>query len=399
MNISEELEKSGLSPETYESCWSDIQDKLDGTSDLDWSEIKTKYNLSISSETLRKACSATPFGSYFVTKYFENKNENNDEQYIYKLAELRKEKQKLFDERAAINKINRENSRVEQDLEFLAKLIETDGKHRYSPVRYPVISGNNDLLACISDLHLGVCYKGRFGEYNSDIAQEYLANYAQQIITQGKLNNCRTVNIVLLGDMISGSIHPTIQLENRENVVRQIEIASRALTDFTYDIADNFSTVNIYSVGGNHSRIGQKDSVLRDERLDDLIPWYMECALKHLGNVHVHRENIESTVSEFEIQGKKYCAVHGDFDSFSETGLQKLSMTLGYIPDVVLFGHFHHCSFDTVGNTKIIRSGTFCAADEYTVGKRLVSKPEQIVCVCSSDGVETIIPMRLKRNE
>ena len=49
-----------------------IDEKLDGISDSDWVEIKDRYNIQLSSDTIRKS-SNTIFGGKFRTEYFANK--------------------------------------------------------------------------------------------------------------------------------------------------------------------------------------------------------------------------------------------------------------------------------------------------------------------------------------
>ena len=55
MNITEELEKCGLSEEQYDECLQTILKKKNGDVDIDWSEICNQYKLPMSSVTLRKA--------------------------------------------------------------------------------------------------------------------------------------------------------------------------------------------------------------------------------------------------------------------------------------------------------------------------------------------------------
>ena len=97
------------------------------------------------------------------------------------------------------------------------------------------------------------------------------------------------------------------------------------------------------------------------------------------------------------IRGKKYLAVHGDFDPFSKNGVEKLVMMIGYIPDTVLFGHKHCCSLDECNGIKMIRGGSLCGSgDQYTIEKRINGKPAQMVCICSEDGVDCCYPVELK---
>ena len=50
-----------------------------------------------------------------------------------------------------------------------------------------------------------------------------------EVIAIQKVHNCENCYISLQGDMISGNIHKTIQVTNRENVIEQIKIASELI--------------------------------------------------------------------------------------------------------------------------------------------------------------------------
>lgn len=80
-NFDEELQKYGLTPELYESICKDIDDKIEGNNDLDWSEIKEKYNLTVSSDTIRKASSCVPFGAKFRINYLNNQINTNPKEF------------------------------------------------------------------------------------------------------------------------------------------------------------------------------------------------------------------------------------------------------------------------------------------------------------------------------
>jgi len=69
----EELQKYGLTTETYEAACNDIDMKQNGVLDLDWSEIREKYDIKLNSDTIRKA-NESVFGGSFRTAYFKNKS-------------------------------------------------------------------------------------------------------------------------------------------------------------------------------------------------------------------------------------------------------------------------------------------------------------------------------------
>ena len=88
--------------------------------------------------------------------------------------------------------------------------------------------------------------------------------------------------------------------------------------------------------------------------------------------------------------------VHGDFDSFSEKGVSKLVMMLGFKPTAIFYGHLHRCSFDDIAGVKIIRSGSFSGtSDDYTISKRLSGQPSQMVCVVDSNGINACYTVQL----
>lgn len=394
------LQEQNLTEEQYENCLSDIADKLNGKNDLDWSEIIAKYNLNMASDTLRKA-SSTIFGGQFVKDYYAKqyvqKSDNSDSTYDIQLREIRREKQKLFDERAAFNKSNRDVARLQQDLDYLESLIK---ENQYEPIHViPHEDRTKDLVVLLSDMHIGLDVESSFGKYNSDIAKTMLGKYLGEIIKAIELYQIKNVYVIVLGDACNGNIHATVQLQNRENVIEQIQLASELICDFIYHIAQNCDSVIVNSVmSSNHCRLGKKDEVLRDERLDNIVLWYAKAKLQNISNIlFAEEENIDATIAKNTIRGKIYYFVHGDYDSFSESGINKLIAMTKEFPNCICYGHLHKNSFDDINDVKIIRSGSFAGTyDDYTISKRISGKPSQMMFIVDSDGVNTLIPISLK---
>lgn len=305
--------------------------------------------------------------------------------------ELEQAKVQFRDERNAWNKQNAIDARVSQKLDYLEEVLRDNGEVRYPlPDVSTVKKSNNDLLVLLSDLHVGQTFNSSFGEYNSNLASKRITQYASEVIRIGQFNNCQTCYVSILGDLISGSIHKSIQVTNRENVIDQVKIASKLITDFIYLISPKFENVVVNNVSGNHSRLERKEDALHDERLDDLIGWIVKNSLSHLDNVIFMENDIDNGIGSFTIRGKEYISVHGDYDSYSKSGVSNLCMMIRRIPYAILFGHLHHCSVDETNDIKMIRGGSLAGAgDAYTIEKRLSCKPSQMVCVCSDKGVES----------
>lgn len=325
---------------------------------------------------------------------------NNDNEYIEKLRsekrELERAKIQFRDERNAWNKQNYIDARVEEKLDALERELLSQGRINFETHDNVNIMSDNDILVILSDFHIGQCFHSMWGEYNSDIAKKRLNQLLNEVIAIQKVHNSECCYISLQGDMLSGNIHKTIQVTNRENVIEQIKIASELISSFSYELSKVFSKVFISSVVGNHSRMDRKDESLHDERLDDVITWGIELSLKHIDNIFILKRNFDSGIAEMNIRNKTYIAVHGDYDRYSKTGVSGLCMHLGFIPYAITYGHLHTCAVDEANGVKMIRGGSLAGSgDDYTIEKRLSGKPSQMVCVCNNKGVVCYYPIEL----
>lgn len=311
--------------------------------------------------------------------------------------ELEQAKIQFRDERNAWNAQNRIDARVSQKLDCLETALKEAGEAKYESVDIAETDvSDNDLLVILSDLHVGQTFSSAWGEYNSNIAKQRLDKYLSKIINIRTRYRSQDCYVSIQGDLISGSIHKSIQISNRENVIEQIKIAAKLITDFCYGLSPYFRHVIITNVSGNHSRIDKKEDSLHDERLDDLIGWIVSSSLSHVKNIEFRNRNIDIGIASIDIRGKEYIAVHGDFDSFSTSGVGKLCLMLHRIPYAIIYGHLHRCSFDETNGVKMIRGGSLAGSgDSYTIEKRLDGRPYQMVCVCTEDGVDSYHPVEL----
>ena len=399
-----ELSKYGLTTETYEKSLQECSNKVQGISNVDWADIVEKYNLNIHYDSLRKSQQLAPFGGSFVSEYYkwklsQAKNVDNDE-YLHKIQlekqEIQKEKRKLFDERLDINKRLREESRLETTIEKFEDMLTDIGSKRY--ITYSTISNKSkeDMIVCLSDLHIGATFYGFDGYYDSRIAKERLNDYLAEIIEIQKTHKAENCTCVLLGDIISGNLHKVISVTNKENVIEQVKLACEYISDFVYELGKNFNKVELRGVSGNHSRIEEKEDALLGERLDTLIIWFVKSMLKNVPNITVEDENIDDTLSTFFVRDKLYYAVHGDFDGTNTNAVAKLVLWSKNTPYCILCGHKHYPAMSDVSGIKVIQSGSLCGSgDEYTRQKRLTGEPSQTVLVVNENGIKCHYPIIL----
>lgn len=311
--------------------------------------------------------------------------------------ELARNTIKFRDQRNAWNKQNYADSRVEETLDLLEEKLCEIGKVEFTDYENVEINSNNDLICCLSDLHIGQTFSSNFGEYNSSIAKRRLDDYLLEIVRIGKRHNSENVYLSLLGDQISGNIHLSIQVSNKENVIEQVKLSAELITNFAVELSKYFKRVFIIGVAGNHSRlIANKDKDIKDERLDILITWIIEQMTKHIDNVVVLHRNLDSGISDLSVRGKTYLGLHGDNDAMNSNAVGKLCMMLGFFPYAIISGHRHTPAYQEFNGVKYIQSGSLAGSgDDYTLAKRLSGKANQTVLVCTEKGIDAIYNVEL----
>lgn len=403
MDVKGLLAEYGLTEETYEAMLKDTEDKVNKSSDLEWADILEKYDIPMHYDTVRKACQPPLFGSTFVSEYYKQKmvesSANGNDAYLdkvnAKIQELKKERYKLNDERTELNKALRSEARLEDRLDKLEAALTAQGREEYEIQPITEINSDNDLIVMLSDLHLGAEYYSFTGCYNSDIAKERLNTYLNEIIKIQKRHSSENCHVILLGDEISGNIHSTIAVSNRENVIEQVKKVSDLVADFVYELSKVFKNVYLSSVNGNHSRLTRKEDAVKDERLDALVPWYVNAKLGCIPNVDVNMENLDSTITLLEVRGNTYAGVHGDYDSFTDAGVSKLCMWLGYRPYCILYGHKHFPAMSECAGVVMVQSGSLGGCgDDFTTQHRLKGEASQTVLVCDTNGIQACYPIK-----
>lgn len=388
--------------------------RLDGETDDEFIFRVSKDKDQIGTWEDMAALFNTILGKNFTESYYRKRNKKHDriscateyndqidqkqfDKMMIGKREFERKKIQFRDERNAWQKQNYIDARAEEKLDRLEEELTSIGKINFEKHEEIQVSSDNDMLVILSDLHIGQTFDSAFGKYNTDIAEDRLRQLLNNIISIQKTHNSEKCYVSLQGDLISGNIHKSIQVTNREDVIEQIKIATELISSFCYELSKHFRVVFMTNVSGNHTRIESKKDAIHDERLDDIISWAVELSLKHIGNFHVLKRNIDTGIADISIRNKTYIAVHGDMDSYNKSGVQNLCLALGFVPYAILFGHLHTCSVDEVNGVKMIRGGSLAGCgDQYTIEKRLTGKPSQMICICNSDGVMAYYPVELK---
>ena len=322
-----------------------------------------------------------------------------------KMVELRKERQKFYDQRREFNKLvsvaGRQEHLYDTLSESASKLNETVGKIYDGSIPELNISDNEAVLV-FADWHYGMVTDNVFNQYNTDICRDRVTQVVNSAKQRLLIHNCKTLHLVILGDLFHGAIHTSARVASEELVCDQIMRVSEILAQSVCELSKYVDDVIVYMTYGNHGRTVQnkKDNIHRDN-MERLIPWWLKERIINMGadNVSIHSDT-ESEFLFINAAGHEICASHGDLDRVQSS--PRLLPTLfqkkfGKDIEYILLADKHHReSFEELGVTAQI-CGALCGSDDYANEKRLYSTPFQLMLIINpEDGVDAEYKIKVR---
>lgn len=369
--------------------------------DVDYSELSARvYGQEYSSDVARRMM----YGSCKTLQLIDRESELSIEhaglldELEQQKIEVQKERQRFFDQRTALNKVIRERARAEELNDIIIKTIQSGTLPALNYAPHEIEPSDNDLLVSLNDIHYGAQVDNYWCKYNSDICAQMMRNYLDKILAIAQTHGSENCIVWANGDMISGNIHHQIAVSNKENLIEQITGVSELIAEFLAELSKYFAEVRFVSVAGNHSRIDTKDRAVMQERLDDLVTWYLSARMSAFENVVIgYGEKMDSTMYVMDIRGKDYVGVHGDYDPTPQK-IQTLQTMAKRPIYAVLLGHLHHNTTDNVQGIRTVMAGSFLGMDDFCVSRRIYGEPEQMVCVCDADGIRCSYGVKLTKD-
>lgn len=382
-DIEKTLAEYGLTPERYEELLKDCSDKVHRTSDLDWSEINSKYGIEFNSDTTRKGSQPPLFGGVFVKEYFQwkdskEKNRHNDD-YLEKITkqteELRKERIKLQTVNIERSRIDRSESRQELYYEYVGNVMQALPLPEFKPLfeRYNEEDVVN-YLVCISDIHYGASFKSENNEYSPAIFRERLEYLSERIYDFVQKKRLSKIHIACLGDTLQGILRSSDLKINDSSVVKATVEISRLLAQFLNSLSE-FVKVDYYHVpSANHTQLrplGTKASEIADEDLEYVISHYIHDLCMNNDRIHVMLANEGSQYIEINIDGFEVLAMHGHQIKNLETSLKDISSLRRSLCDYLILGHYHNgkeipSAEGCLHDTEILVCPSFVGSDPYS---------------------------------
>lgn len=315
-NFEEELQKYGLTTETYEAACNDIDMKQNGSIDMDWAEIKEKYNINLNSDTIRKA-NGSVFGGSFRSAYFKNKSLSNSITDIEKAKSAYKSEQSINKDGTFTS--NKLISIKEDELKNPVSLLKAHGfdvkewelvsarnniwnvyskqdgiqelysskivvKPKEQTIDYDRINewfnkldrkyslpaiktsdeylkGNKCLLIDIADLHLNLqaTMFSTGNEYNCEIAEKLFFYVISDILSRVEKYRFNKIIFCIGGDMLNGDnlSGSTTKGTPQDSDLLYFDAVEKlyAMTIKAIDILKQKSPVDVIYISGNHDKL------------------------------------------------------------------------------------------------------------------------------------------------
>lgn len=386
-------EVMNLKKEEFENdeqfIWRLCQAKDSGLLDMSWNEVADILNKELDMGDMPFTASAYR-KPYQQAKRFHDAGVfgeiDESSEIVVQRHELEKERVKLRDERNELKRLLREQARKESYREQLERTIT---EFIPKPLEYneyesvDVDYGGNDLVCTFFDVHAGANVNNAINVFNEDVLRERINKYLDKILDI-RDRHCSENITVILSELLNGYIHPTLRIENNQNVIEQFLTVMNYVSEFLGELAYYFCNVDVYCAPGNHSRLTpNKDQSLRGENMDLLALPYLRARLQNVKNVTMHDNKFDEVLAQFEVRGHKIVAAHGDRTNMGNI-VEKMTMYIGYKPEIIYVGHMHTNAMVTSFDTKVIQAGSFSGGgDQFVMDKMLRGKPEQVVSVIS----------------
>lgn len=376
-NFEDELAKYNLTQEKYEQLLSDIDAKLNGENDYDWSELHDKYSVKCNPDTIRKG-SSTIFGGKFRSDYEKYKAEKNksidgNDELDEKIEILRKERIKLQTANIERKRIDKSESRQEMYYEYVGRVIEALDP----PVFRPIIGNKKseiNYVTTVADVHYGAKYYSINNEYSPEIAKERFEDLTGRLITFIQEKQIAKLTIVSLGDLLQGVLRLSDLKINDSSIVKATVEICRLIANMLNELSEYVEISYYHTPSANHTQIrvlNAKASELADEDLEYLMGNYIKDLCAHNERVSVHLAREGENFIEVHVPGNEIIAMHGHQIKNVENAIKDISILHKKFYDTVLLGHFHNgkeipSHEGILGDAEVLISPSFVGSDPYS---------------------------------
>lgn len=376
----------------YEKNLQTLIGKVEGSVNMDWSEVCDYIGADIHPDSLRKAFATTAYGGYSVAKYLMDKTANELTEEMVKRLQSKKDEEykeriRLQDARREYNKELRAEARYENLVNIMKDClsdvatsnIEFGKKHLHienKKSKYAILM--------LSDWHYGALCDSQWNYYDTNVAKER----AEQLIakTQSYILSLGITDFIveINGDMCEGMINIGNRVASEESVVEQIINVSKLLSKCILSLKPYVNSIKVVTTLGNHGRLtpNRKEQADERENFEMLIPEFLRLTLGDDIPI-VTSQGLDFVKYEFD--DKIICLSHGHHDK-ATSAIDNMIRVYKVVPDEIHLGHWHHMSDLNDSNIHVVVNGSIKGVDDFGLkATRCTTQPSQNLIVYGKD--------------
>ena len=262
---------------------------------------------------------------------------------------------------------------------------------------------NEEAILLIGDTHIGEVVSkeetGGFGNYDFDVFNMRMGLLFEKVIdlTMNKMQgySIPKLNVVCLGDMISGIIHDELVESANDTVIEWVLGGAIILSQLLLDLAQYFPSIEVTGVVGNHGRLSQKVRYKKRYVNWDYL-MYQIISIMCINQKNIIFDFPKAFFIVKKIAGQEYLILHGDniqmYKSIPWYGIERMITNFSQllasqkkIFQHVLIAHFHNQGVLDKVTGEIILNGSAIGGNEYSLGKLFRSSdPKQMLMGANS---------------
>lgn len=246
----------------------------------------------------------------------------------------------------------------------------------------------------LSDLHISEQVNNEeidgLNHYNFDIL-----NYRLNALYEGIANiiknglegyTLESINLILNGDLVTGTIHDELMETNEFIEVEAVILAQKVISEYILSLRHLFPVVNVFGVSGNHGRLTKNVRYKRAwNNWDYLIMKMVESRLDGLPGINFSIP--KATTQTFHIGKHKVYIDHGfgirSWNRIPYYGIHtwanntQTALISGHLDpvDVFVLGHFHRPAYIEDAGGFVFMNGSMIGTNEFSL-KRLHTTSE-----------------------
>lgn len=225
-------------------------------------------------------------------------------------------------------------------------------------------SSSSTLVMPHSDSHVGAVVQERHGVnyYSAEEAEGAIVQYFDTCIQSAReRGDVEDVVLILNGDHLDGEgVYPGQRHEQEDNLRDQLRKAGKTYIEQILRLSEEFDSVSVYCVPGNHGDISKRSTTNADMMLYDFVDTGL--SYSPADNISLEKAGPGGFMS-FDVRGWEYFARHGQ-DYLQHVGTSSgirraLQWHTQYQFDVGIRSHYHSVKYEPIADeVPIIMTGS-----------------------------------------